>query len=234
MSTILPSKGDLIITPALQTETLVLRQIKGLVSLLKYRRAMLFETPWGVWDLLSWRPLGSGTQPGGQQWHFFQGYSWLPCRTGSVMQWHGSGQKKVFPPAKGFLSVPPYLEIPTMFPVCMHTLKILLFSLALFSSEPCCWCCTLLTMAWSMSLFVIEPDVGSWLAAPSSLPLLSFTGIGYASQVIECYLNIYYIVILSWALFYLFSSFTTVLPWANCNNPWNSGTPSLGQLPTLT
>uniref|UniRef100_A0A663N6B5 Transporter n=1 Tax=Athene cunicularia TaxID=194338 RepID=A0A663N6B5_ATHCN len=54
-----------------------------------------------------------------------------------------------------------------------------------------------------------------------------FEGIGYASQVIECYLNIYYIIILSWALFYLFSSFTAVLPWASCNNPWNSGTLSL-------
>uniref|UniRef100_A0A669P8V1 Transporter n=1 Tax=Phasianus colchicus TaxID=9054 RepID=A0A669P8V1_PHACC len=49
-----------------------------------------------------------------------------------------------------------------------------------------------------------------------------FEGIGYSSQVIEVYLNIYYIIILSWALFYLFSSFTTVLPWASCNNPWNS------------
>ncbi|XP_027648766.2 sodium- and chloride-dependent betaine transporter isoform X4 [Falco peregrinus] len=50
-----------------------------------------------------------------------------------------------------------------------------------------------------------------------------FEGLGYASQVIECYLNIYYIIILSWALFYLFSSFTAVLPWASCNNPWNTG-----------
>ncbi|KAL7982267.1 hypothetical protein Chor_009865 [Crotalus horridus] len=49
-----------------------------------------------------------------------------------------------------------------------------------------------------------------------------FEGIGYASQVIESYLNIYYIVILSWALFYLFNSFSAVLPWANCNNYWNS------------
>ncbi|XP_065264343.1 sodium- and chloride-dependent betaine transporter-like [Emys orbicularis] len=49
-----------------------------------------------------------------------------------------------------------------------------------------------------------------------------FEGIGYASQVIESYLNIYYIVILSWVIFYLFSSFTAVLPWATCNNPWNS------------
>ncbi|NWX83816.1 S6A12 protein, partial [Nothoprocta pentlandii] len=49
-----------------------------------------------------------------------------------------------------------------------------------------------------------------------------FEGIGYASQVIESYLNIYYIIILCWALFYLFSSFTAVLPWASCSNPWNS------------
>uniref|UniRef100_A0A8C3MCM4 Transporter n=1 Tax=Geospiza parvula TaxID=87175 RepID=A0A8C3MCM4_GEOPR len=55
-----------------------------------------------------------------------------------------------------------------------------------------------------------------------------FEGIGYATQVIVGYLNIYYIVILSWALFYLFSSFSSVLPWASCNNPWNSGTPFLG------
>uniref|UniRef100_A0A8B9U9S6 Transporter n=1 Tax=Anas zonorhyncha TaxID=75864 RepID=A0A8B9U9S6_9AVES len=49
-----------------------------------------------------------------------------------------------------------------------------------------------------------------------------FEGLGYSAQVIESYLNIYYIIILSWALFYLFSSFTSVLPWASCNNPWNS------------
>ncbi|XP_074862465.1 sodium- and chloride-dependent betaine transporter [Carettochelys insculpta] len=49
-----------------------------------------------------------------------------------------------------------------------------------------------------------------------------FEGIGYASQVIESYLNIYYIVILAWAIFYLFSSFAAVLPWATCNNRWNS------------
>lgn len=82
-------------------------------------------------------------------------------------------------------------------------------------------------MAGSLSLFRGKPDV---LGVGPSPPLFSFTGIGYASQVIECYLNIYYIIILSWALFYLFSSFTAVLPWASCNNPWNSGTLSLGQL----
>uniref|UniRef100_H3AAZ4 Transporter n=1 Tax=Latimeria chalumnae TaxID=7897 RepID=H3AAZ4_LATCH len=49
-----------------------------------------------------------------------------------------------------------------------------------------------------------------------------FEGIGYASMIIESYLNVYYIVILSWALFYLFSSFTAELPWATCNHYWNT------------
>uniref|UniRef100_G1QMK3 Transporter n=1 Tax=Nomascus leucogenys TaxID=61853 RepID=G1QMK3_NOMLE len=46
--------------------------------------------------------------------------------------------------------------------------------------------------------------------------------IGLASVVIESYLNVYYIVVLAWALFYLFSSFTSELPWTTCNNFWNT------------
>ncbi|XP_026303581.1 sodium- and chloride-dependent betaine transporter [Piliocolobus tephrosceles] len=49
-----------------------------------------------------------------------------------------------------------------------------------------------------------------------------FQGIGLASVVIESYLNIYYIIILAWALFYLFSSFTSQLPWTTCSNVWNT------------
>lgn len=69
MSTILLSRGELI-THVLQTEKPVLRQIKGLVSLLKHRCVVLFETPWAVRDLLRWRPLCFGMgHGGGQQWH---------------------------------------------------------------------------------------------------------------------------------------------------------------------
>ncbi|XP_024915810.1 sodium- and chloride-dependent GABA transporter 2-like [Cynoglossus semilaevis] len=47
-------------------------------------------------------------------------------------------------------------------------------------------------------------------------------GIGYASQMIIFYGSISYIVILAWAFLYLFSSFSEDLPWANCNNAWNT------------
>ncbi|EGV97716.1 sodium- and chloride-dependent taurine transporter isoform X1 [Cricetulus griseus] len=49
-----------------------------------------------------------------------------------------------------------------------------------------------------------------------------FSGIGYASIVIVSLLNVYYIVILAWATYYLFHSFQTELPWAHCNHSWNT------------
>uniref|UniRef100_A0A4W4G2A9 Transporter n=1 Tax=Electrophorus electricus TaxID=8005 RepID=A0A4W4G2A9_ELEEL len=49
-----------------------------------------------------------------------------------------------------------------------------------------------------------------------------FEGIGVASQVIVIYLNIYYIVVLAWALFYLFSCFQSPLPWTSCSQEWNT------------
>ncbi|XP_004438825.1 PREDICTED: sodium- and chloride-dependent betaine transporter [Ceratotherium simum simum] len=61
---------------------------------------------------------------------------------------------------------------------------------------------------------------GSVTAWRKICPLLQ--GIGLASVVIESYLNVYYIIILAWALFYLFSSFTSELPWTTCTNNWNT------------
>uniref|UniRef100_V9KCG5 Transporter n=1 Tax=Callorhinchus milii TaxID=7868 RepID=V9KCG5_CALMI len=49
-----------------------------------------------------------------------------------------------------------------------------------------------------------------------------FEGIGYATQVIEAHVNIYYIIVLAWAIFYLLNSFTSELPWASCDHHWNT------------
>ncbi|KAM8930310.1 sodium- and chloride-dependent taurine transporter [Pelodytes ibericus] len=51
-----------------------------------------------------------------------------------------------------------------------------------------------------------------------------FTGIGFASIVIVSLLNVYYIVILAWGMYYLFQSFQSQLPWALCHQLWNTDT----------
>ncbi|XP_022096269.1 sodium-dependent serotonin transporter-like [Acanthaster planci] len=51
-------------------------------------------------------------------------------------------------------------------------------------------------------------------------PLL--TGIGFAICVVNMYVSFYYNTVIAWAVYYLFSSFTSVLPWTTCNNTWNT------------
>ena len=43
-----------------------------------------------------------------------------------------------------------------------------------------------------------------------------------ATTVIVFLLNIYYIVILAWDVYYMSLSFDTVLPWSHCNNDFNT------------
>ena len=43
-----------------------------------------------------------------------------------------------------------------------------------------------------------------------------------ATVMLSFLLCSYYNVILSWALYYLFSSFTSELPWSSCNHTWAS------------
>uniref|UniRef100_A0A8C6T9I0 Transporter n=1 Tax=Neogobius melanostomus TaxID=47308 RepID=A0A8C6T9I0_9GOBI len=76
-------------------------------------------------------------------------------------------------------------------------------------------------------LFIMETALGQYTSLGGIMcwrkicPL--FEGIGYASQIIIFYGCISYIVILAWAFLYLFASFSKELPWAVCNNTWNTG-----------
>lgn len=47
-------------------------------------------------------------------------------------------------------------------------------------------------------------------------------GIGYAIIVVLLLVNTYYNVLIAYALFYLFASITSELPWGKCDNKWNT------------
>ncbi|XP_051982404.1 sodium- and chloride-dependent GABA transporter 2-like isoform X1 [Xyrauchen texanus] len=77
-------------------------------------------------------------------------------------------------------------------------------------------------------LFLLETALGQFtsLAGVSAWKRICplFAGLGYASQVMILHSCVYYIIILTWALFYLASSFQSQLPWSHCNNTWNTDT----------
>lgn len=48
------------------------------------------------------------------------------------------------------------------------------------------------------------------------------SGVGYAICIMNIYMAMCYNTIISWAVYYLFASFTSELPWMTCNNSWNT------------
>ncbi|XP_054271934.1 sodium-dependent serotonin transporter isoform X2 [Macrosteles quadrilineatus] len=47
-------------------------------------------------------------------------------------------------------------------------------------------------------------------------------GVGYAICLLDVYMGMYYNTIIGWAVYYLFASFRSELPWTSCDNPWNT------------
>ena len=48
------------------------------------------------------------------------------------------------------------------------------------------------------------------------------TGTGVATAIMSFLLSTYYNVIIAWSLYYFASSFYSPLPWAGCDNSWNT------------
>ncbi|XP_067939588.1 sodium- and chloride-dependent glycine transporter 2-like [Watersipora subatra] len=79
----------------------------------------------------------------------------------------------------------------------------------------------------TLGQFSSRGPVGSFKFAP----ILKGAGIGMV--LVSATVATYYGVIISWAIFYLFASFTiNKLPWEGCDNPWNTDACS-GRLPDM-
>ncbi|XP_031713275.1 sodium- and chloride-dependent GABA transporter 1 [Anarrhichthys ocellatus] len=84
----------------------------------------------------------------------------------------------------------------------------------------------LMLLVLGVPLLYMELTVGQYTrrgpvhALATVCPLLK--GVGIASVAISFIMCIYYNVVITWALYYLFSSFQVPLPWQNCNNTWNT------------
>ena len=62
-----------------------------------------------------------------------------------------------------------------------------------------------------------QGGIGIWKVSPI------FKGIGFGTTLMAFWLNTAYIIVLAWALYYLFMSFTvSELPWDSCDNTWNT------------
>lgn len=54
---------------------------------------------------------------------------------------------------------------------------------------------------------------------------MNVSGVGYAAAVMAFWLNCFYIVVLAWAMYYVYSALAYEdVPWRSCDNPWNSKT----------
>ncbi|XP_052678713.1 sodium- and chloride-dependent glycine transporter 1-like isoform X1 [Crassostrea angulata] len=85
-------------------------------------------------------------------------------------------------------------------------------------------------------LFYLEAALGQFCSrGPTTCwefaPL--FKGLGIAMLIMSGLTSIYYNVLITWSVLYFFSSFTSDLPWSNCDNKWNTKDCTL-KLPKVT
>ncbi|KAL8614152.1 hypothetical protein ACOMHN_026369 [Nucella lapillus] len=76
-----------------------------------------------------------------------------------------------------------------------------------------------------LPLFFLELAFGQFASlGPISIwrvnPLLK--GLGYGMVIVSWLISLYYNVVISYVIFYLYSSLASVLPWTTCTNHWNT------------
>lgn len=49
-----------------------------------------------------------------------------------------------------------------------------------------------------------------------------FSGVGYGICLVSTFVGMYYNTIIAWGVFYMFASFRSEVPWARCDNAWNT------------
>ncbi|XGW07543.1 hypothetical protein V3C99_010590 [Haemonchus contortus] len=79
----------------------------------------------------------------------------------------------------------------------------------------------------AVPIFIMEVTIGQYLQRGAMemwrmCPI--FKGVGIGNVVIAFMCIAYFCVIVSWAIFYMISSFNSVLPWETCDNHWNDHT----------
>ncbi|KAF8359061.1 dat-1 [Pristionchus pacificus] len=85
---------------------------------------------------------------------------------------------------------------------------------------------TIMVLFAGVPLFYMELSLGQYYRKGAITtwgrvcPL--FKGIGYCVIMIAFYTDFFYNVIIAWGFHFLYASFTTILPWASCNNSYNS------------
>lgn len=77
-----------------------------------------------------------------------------------------------------------------------------------------------------MPLFFMELALGQYVSLG---PVTSWAaicpmakGVGFSMLVVSFLCCVYYNVIIAWCLYYMFKSFASIVPWANCDNWWNT------------
>ena len=48
-----------------------------------------------------------------------------------------------------------------------------------------------------------------------------FKGLGFVNFISQCFIGLYYNMIIAWTIYYFFASLTSDLPWQHCTNSYN-------------